>query len=154
MERIEFISKGPSETIAIGEHIGRHARTGDLYLLCGELGAGKTQFVKGLAKGMGVEDWAYVLSPSFTLMNMYEGKTVGLCHVDLYRIDEGDVDALDLEEFLVGNVVAVEWADRFRFWNNPIKVTFQVSGEQERMIVMEAEDVGRTQVWRHLGGQS
>ena len=69
MELIEFTSKNPSETISIGERIGRGALIGDLFLLFGELGAGKTQLVKGLAKGIGVEDWPYVLSPSFTLMN-------------------------------------------------------------------------------------
>ena len=74
MERIEFTSKHPSETISIGEHIGKGASKGDLFLLFGELGAGKTQLVKGLAKGIGVEEWLYVLSPSFTLMNIYEGR--------------------------------------------------------------------------------
>ncbi len=91
MERIEFISKSASETIAIGAHIGRSALTGDLFLLYGELGAGKTQWVKGLARGMGVPDWQYVLSPSFTLMNVYEGR-IDLCHVDLYRIGADAVD--------------------------------------------------------------
>src|SRR5512147_899893 len=124
MERIEFTSRSPSDTIAIGEHIGKAAKVGDLFLLYGELGAGKTQLVKGLAKGIGVEDWQYVLSPSFTLMNIYEGK-IDLCHVDLYRLESGDVDTLDIEEFLDKGVVAVEWAERFPAWQNPIKVTLE-----------------------------
>jgi tRNA threonylcarbamoyladenosine biosynthesis protein TsaE len=152
MERIEFISNAPSDTIAIGEHIGTHARKGDLFLLYGELGAGKTQFVKGLAKGMGVEDWQYVLSPSFTLVNSYEGR-IDLCHADLYRVNEGDVETLDLEECRESGAVAVEWAERSSAWDNAITLHLQVKGEQERMIVMEVEDVGRAQVWRHFSGE-
>jgi len=153
MERIEYISNNPSETIAIGEHLGRYARIGDLFLLHGELGAGKTQLVKGLAKGIGVDDWQYVLSPSFTLMNIYEGR-VELCHADLYRLDEADVDTLGIEEFLDRGVVAVEWAERNPTWQSPVRVTLTVTGEQERIIVMEVEDAGRAQVWRHFGSQS
>jgi tRNA threonylcarbamoyladenosine biosynthesis protein TsaE len=153
MERIEFISRNPSETIAIGEHVGRHAKPGDLFLLYGELGAGKTQFVKGLAKGIGVEDWPYVLSPSFTLANLYEGK-IGLCHVDLYRLESGDVGTLDIEESRERGIVAVEWAERFPQPDDAIKVRLQVSGEQERRIVLEVEDVGRAEVWRHFSRQS
>lgn len=153
MERIEFISHSPSETIEIGDHIGRCARIGDLFLLNGELGAGKTQLTKGLARGIGVEDWQYVLSPTFTLMNVYEGRMV-LCHVDLYRIEAGEVEELDIEEFLDKGIVAVEWAERFPSWPDPIRVTFQVTGERERIIVMEVEDAGRAQIWRHFGRQS
>ncbi len=149
MERIEFTSKGASETIAIGEHTGRFAQKGDLFLLYGELGAGKTQFVKGLAKGIGVEDWQYVLSPSFTLMNIYEGRFT-LCHVDLYRLESEEADTLNIEEYLETGIVAVEWAERFPDWSNPVRVTLNVTGEQERTIVMEVEDVGRAQVWRHF----
>jgi tRNA threonylcarbamoyladenosine biosynthesis protein TsaE len=149
MERIEFTSKSPSDTIAIGEHIGKAARIGDLFLLRGELGAGKTQFVKGLAKGMSVEDWQYVLSPSFTLMNIYEGG-IKLCHVDLYRLEGGDVDSLDIETYLGTGAVAVEWADRFSQWRDAIRIQVLVVGEQERTIAMEVEDVGRAQVWRHF----
>lgn len=129
------------------------ARKGDVFLLYGELGAGKTQFVKGLAKGVGVEDWRYVLSPSFTLMNIYEGRLT-LCHVDLYRLEGNDVETLDIEDFLETGIVAVEWAERFPDWNNAVKVRLQVAGEQERTIVMEVEDVGRAQVWRHFSGKS
>jgi tRNA threonylcarbamoyladenosine biosynthesis protein TsaE len=153
VERIEYTSNGPSETIALGEHVGRGARKGDLFLLHGELGAGKTQFVKGLAKGMDVEDWPYVVSPSFTIMNVYEG-SLELCHVDLYRIEEGDVETLGLEDFLERSAVAVEWAERCPSWANPITVTFEVLGERERMIVLEVDDVGRAQVWRHFSGKS
>jgi len=153
MERIEFISKSPSETIAIGAHIGRSAVVGDLFLLCGELGAGKTQLAKGLAQGIGVPDWQYVLSPSFTLMNVYEGR-IDLCHADLYRIEADAVEGLDLEDFLDKGVVAVEWGERYPSWQEGIKITLEVLGEEERMIVMEVEDARRAQVWRHFRGES
>ena len=70
----------------IGDYIGRNAVPGNLYALYGELGSGKTQLVKGIARGIGVPDWEYVVSPSFTIMNLYEG-TFMLCHVDLYRVE-------------------------------------------------------------------
>src|SRR4030042_3169062 len=99
MEKREFISKSPSETWDIGEYIGKHAQPGDLYTLYGELGSGKTQLAKGIARGIEVAGWEYVVSPSFTIMNVYEGK-FSFCHVDLYRIGGGEGDDLNLEEFL------------------------------------------------------
>ncbi len=152
MERIEFISRSPSDTIAIGAHIGALAAPGDLFLLYGELGAGKTQLVKGLAKGIGVPDWQYVLSPSFALVGVYEGR-IGLCHADLYRLEGPDADGLGIEDCLDDGVVAVEWADRVPSWPDGIKITLRVVGEDERTIVMEVEDAGRAQVWRHFGGE-
>jgi tRNA threonylcarbamoyladenosine biosynthesis protein TsaE len=152
MERIEFTSKSPSETIAVGAHIGRSAMIGDLFLLYGELGAGKTQLVKGLARGLAVPDWEYVLSPSFTLMNLYEGR-IDLCHTDLYRIEADAAEELGIEDFLDKGVVAVEWAERFPAWGNGIKVALKVVGEEERIIAMEVEDAGRAQVWRHFRGE-
>jgi len=152
MERIEFTSTSPSDTLAIGEHIGAFSRVGDLFLLCGELGSGKTQLVKGIARGLGVPEWEYVLSPSFTLVNLYEGRMT-LCHVDLYRLGEGDVEGLALEEYLDTGVVAVEWAERASWWDDQVGVTIDVLGERERRIVMEGGDVGRAKVWRDFSSK-
>jgi tRNA threonylcarbamoyladenosine biosynthesis protein TsaE len=135
MEKKEFISKSPSDTWDIGEYIGKQARSGDLYTLYGELGAGKTQLVKGIARGIGVADWQYVVSPSFTIMNIYEGD-LPLCHVDLYRIEGAEVDDLNLEEFLQKGIVVVEWAERGDWWNNNIEVHVENTGEKERKIVI------------------
>ena len=135
MEKKEFISKSPSDTWDIGEYIGKQARPGDLYALYGELGAGKTQLVKGIARGIGVADWEYVVSPSFTIMNIYEGD-LPLCHVDLYRIEGAEVDDLNLEEFLQKGIVVVEWAERGDWWNNNIEVRVENTGEKERKIVI------------------
>jgi len=136
MAKTEFISRSPSETWEIGEQIGRRARRGDLYAIYGDLGAGKTQFVKGIAKGLGVEDWLYVVSPSFTIMNIYEGNDTNLCHVDLYRIEDSEFEPLSIEEFLEDGVVAVEWAERAHWWNGIIQVDIEIMGEEERKITI------------------
>lgn len=135
MGRTEYISRDPSETIDIGEKIAVKARPGEIYAIYGDLGAGKTQLVKGMARGMGVPDWEYVVSPSFTIMNVYEGKMT-LCHVDLYRLEDGDLSDLNMEEFLADGIVAVEWAQRSRWWQGVIEVHIEISGDMERKIVI------------------
>jgi tRNA threonylcarbamoyladenosine biosynthesis protein TsaE len=135
MERIEFISRSPSDTWDIGEHIGKYAKCGDLYALYGELGAGKTQLVKGIARGIGVKDWLYVVSPSFTIMNIYEGR-YNLYHVDLYRIEMGEAETLQIEEFLDNGIIVVEWAERTNWWNGVIKIYIESTGEEERKVVI------------------
>jgi tRNA threonylcarbamoyladenosine biosynthesis protein TsaE len=136
MERKEYISKSPFDTWDIGEYTGRNAKRGDLYTLYGELGAGKTQLVKGIARGLGVKDWLYVVSPSFTLMNNYEGSALEMCHVDLYRIEGGEVEALQIEEFLRNGIVVVEWAERATWWNGAVRIEIEVTGEEERRITI------------------
>lgn len=136
MGATEFTSRSPSDTWKIGEQIGRKAKRGDVYTIHGELGAGKTQLVKGIAKGIGVEDWLYVVSPSFTIMNIYEGKDKNLCHMDLYRIEDGESEPLSIDEFLENGVVAVEWAERACWWDGVIEVHIEVMNEEERKITV------------------
>lgn len=144
MGRTEHISKDPSETIDIGEKIALNARAGQVYAIYGDLGAGKTQLVKGMARGLSVPDWEYVVSPSYTIMNVYEGK-ITLCHADLYRLEEGDLSDLNMEEFLAGGIVAVEWAQRSRWWEGVIEVHIEITGEMERKIVIiKQETEGRS----------
>jgi tRNA threonylcarbamoyladenosine biosynthesis protein TsaE len=149
MERIEFISTSPSDTWDIGEHIGRGARPGDCYALYGDLGAGKTQLVKGIARGLDVPDWLYVVSPSFTLMNVYEG-VCSLCHVDLYRIDGAEAEGLDMEEYLDKGVTVIEWAERAQLRPDAIRVYLDCITEEERKIIMEVDDASRAEVWRNF----
>ena len=153
MERIEFISRRASDTVGIGERIGSCSMVGDVFLLSGELGAGKTQFAKGLAKGLDVPDWEHVVSPSFTLLNTYTGRC-GFCHVDLYRLEGVDAMELGIEEHLEDSVVAVEWAEKSLWWDNTIKVSITVTGEEERSIVLEVADAGRAKVWRDIRCES
>lgn len=153
MELIEFTSSSPSDTISIGAHIGRFSRIGDLFLLSGELGSGKTQLVKGIARGIGVSDWEYVVSPSFTLMNIYEGRFT-LCHLDLYRLDDADAgEGLEVEEFLESGIVTIEWAERRSWWKGSVLVTIDSIDEDRRKIRMEVEDVSRAKIWRNFGSQ-
>ncbi len=97
----------------LGEALGRCASPGTVFALTGDLGAGKTVFVQGLAKGLDVPPSVYVTSPTYTLINEYPGRLT-LFHVDLYRLAGGeDLDELGLEEILYGDgVVAIEWPDR------------------------------------------
>ena len=106
-------SKSTSETIRIGKGIGSRLRAGDVVALVGELGAGKTQFIKGLAAGAGVGKPTYVSSPSFTLINEYPGK-VPFYHIDLFRLEsQKEAEGLGLEDYLHGGgITAIEWADK------------------------------------------
>lgn len=107
----------PKMTRRLGHLLGRSAPAGTILALGGELGAGKTTLVQGLARGLGVPDTCYVTSPSFTLINEYPGRRV-LYHVDLYRIgDPDEILEIGLEEILEGKgVVAIEWAERLGPW--------------------------------------
>src|ERR1700751_4440395 len=93
------ISHSPAETEALGEAWGRAAHIGLVIGLCGDLGAGKTQLVKGLARGLGIT--ARVHSPTFTLVNFYPGGRLALAHLDLYRLAAREqIIAAGLEEYL------------------------------------------------------
>src|SRR6266851_10264489 len=106
---VTSISHSPAETEALGESWGRAAGPGLVIGLCGELGAGKTQLVKGLARGLGI--MARVHSPTFALVNVYPGGRLQLFHLDLYRLDTPEqVRAAGLEEYLnVEGVTVIEW---------------------------------------------
>jgi tRNA threonylcarbamoyladenosine biosynthesis protein TsaE len=101
-----------AETSAAGEELATSVRPGDVILLQGELGAGKTAFVRGLARGLGAPA-EEVSSPTFTLIQEYQG-WIKLYHVDLYRLDPREVDDLGLDELATGAVMAIEWAERWR----------------------------------------
>lgn len=112
MERI-VITGGPEETMALAMDLARRLRDGDVVALVGELGTGKTTFVKGLARGLFVPE--EILSPSFLLARTYRGRKT-LHHLDLYRVrQEGELAEVGLTAFLPPEegVTAVEWADRF-----------------------------------------
>ena len=101
------------QTIRVGKHIGSLLQPGDVIALVGELGTGKTHFIKGLAAGVGVKNPATVLSPSFTFVHEHPGK-IPFYHMDLFRLNsEGEAQELGLEEYFGGaGITAVEWADR------------------------------------------
>jgi tRNA threonylcarbamoyladenosine biosynthesis protein TsaE len=97
----------------MGKRLGRLFQPGDVVALVGDLGTGKTQFIKGVAEGVGVGKSPYVSSPSFTLINEYPGR-IPFYHIDLFRLQsEKEAEALGLEEYVRGNgITAIEWADK------------------------------------------
>jgi tRNA threonylcarbamoyladenosine biosynthesis protein TsaE len=106
----EVETSGAAETEAEGERLGRNLKRGDLILLVGPLGAGKTTFVRGLARGVGSSDG--VASPTFVLVRNYRGR-LPLAHVDLYRLNRApELRDLGLDELLDEGAVVVEWGDR------------------------------------------
>jgi len=135
-----------AETIDAGRTLAADLRPDDVVLLTGDLGAGKTAFVKGLAEGLGV-DPLEVSSPTFTLIQEYRGGRLTLHHIDLYRLTPREVDDLGLEELVVsGAVVAVEWPDRWtRLPADAVRVELRTVGENDRAIAIErsgADEVG------------
>ena len=113
VKKVVLQTKSTFETIRIGKAIGTQLLPGDVIALVGELGAGKTQFIKGLAAGVGVGNSTYVSSPSFTLINEYPGETP-FYHIDLFRLGgEKEAEELGLEVYFQGSgVTAIEWADK------------------------------------------
>src|ERR1041385_1829328 len=110
----EFVSSSPEETFNYGYQLGSQLAGGEILLLSGPLGAGKTIFVKGICAALGIDE-EEVTSPSFTLVNPYDGR-LRLYHIDLYRLDEGAsaAHAVDLDELLTDEraVNVIEWAER------------------------------------------
>jgi tRNA threonylcarbamoyladenosine biosynthesis protein TsaE len=133
---IQRFTRSEAETIAIGRELGRALTVGQVVLLTGPLGAGKTAFVRGLAEGLGCAT-GEVSSPTFTIVQEYPGP-VPLQHVDLYRISPVDVDDLALEELLETSAMAVEWPDRWtRAPEDAIRVTITPTATNERAVTIE-----------------
>ena len=124
-----------SETAAAGHNLATRIQPGDVVLLTGDLGAGKTAFVRGLAEGLGI-DASDVTSPTFTLIQEYSGGRMPLYHVDLYRLKPIEVDDLGLEELTSeGGVTAIEWPDRLpRPFQGAIQVRIEHGHDNQRTI--------------------
>jgi tRNA threonylcarbamoyladenosine biosynthesis protein TsaE len=136
-ERQIIVTHSEEETSAAGEDLGRRLSPGDVVLLYGDLGAGKTAFVRGLARGLGASPDA-VSSPTFALVQEYSGR-VKLYHVDLYRLQPIEVGDLGLDELIDSDaIVAVEWAERWADAPEPAwAVRIAHGGEDERRISVE-----------------
>ncbi len=123
METLKIRLKNTNETLKLGEIIGKSLNPGSIIALVGDLGAGKTVLVKGIAKGLGVDEEPN--SPTFVIMNQYEGR-IPLYHFDLYRVSsEEELFGIGYDEFFFGEgVAAVEWADRVQdvFPEHTIKI--------------------------------
>jgi tRNA threonylcarbamoyladenosine biosynthesis protein TsaE len=131
-----FISASAAETEAAGARLAGTLQPGEVLALVGDLGAGKTQFVKGLAKGLGSKE--VVTSPTFTLVHEYQGSRLPIYHFDFYRIESlAALRAIGFDEIVFGNGVSViEWADRFAEAIPPQGrwIKFEIVSEDQRRI--------------------
>ena len=142
-----LISHSPEETLALGEQWGQAARPGWIVGLSGELGAGKTQLVKGIARGLGLT--CRVLSPTFALVHEYPGGRLPLAHLDLYRLETPEqIVGAGLHQYFLGSsgVTVVEWIERWPDWFKQMvepgrsrarSVRLLSLGESERQIIYE-----------------
>ena len=141
MDSLEWsaVSRSADETRAIGQSIGKAVEAGTLILLIGQLGAGKTTLTQGIATGLGVT--AYTKSPSFVLVNEYEGR-LPLFHMDLYRIDDpAEAWELGLDDYLGRDgVLAIEWADRATsiFPADRLEIHIDYLSDSERRLTLTA----------------
>lgn len=135
-----MITGSTAETRALGEKLARRLQPGDVLLLEGDLGAGKSELTRGIAKGLGVTET--VTSPSFTILNVYESGRVPLYHFDWYRLESSEeLYELGMDEYLGGDGVAVvEWPGRCpdAVPEGAVRIRITAAGENERMI--ESED--------------
>jgi tRNA threonylcarbamoyladenosine biosynthesis protein TsaE len=137
MTSLSLTTHSEEETAAVGRELARALASGSIVLLSGDLGAGKTALVRGIAEGLGV-DPAEVTSPTFTIVQEYRGGRLPLYHVDLYRLKPAEVDDLGLDEItLAGGVTAIEWPDRLpRAFEEAIAVHLELGEESTRTIAI------------------
>ena len=108
------------KTLVFGDQLGKCLKPGDIVLLFGDLGAGKTTLTQGICQGLGLDKGEYIRSPTFTLVNLYQGR-IPINHIDLYRLDSfAEIEALGLEDYLFSNSVSViEWSEKLRQESDP-----------------------------------
>jgi tRNA threonylcarbamoyladenosine biosynthesis protein TsaE len=136
-DRLEIITHSPEGTIKVASDLAEKLEKGSIIALTGELGAGKTVFVKGLAKGLGIADYDYVNSPTFVIVKEYTGK-IDLYHFDVYRLEEQNFcDTLDYRRYFYGNgITVIEWADKIidELPEEYMEVKIEHKGERQRKI--------------------
>ena len=132
-----FVTTSQEETIALGERLGALLQMGDVLVLTGDLGAGKTQLTKGIAAGMGVED--DVTSPTFNILMVYDGADMPLYHFDLYRLDDPDqLEDIGLYEMLDGDgACVIEWGEQFSDEIGPERLDVYLTRLDEQAAVGE-----------------
>lgn len=137
-EGLELILADERATLELGRRLGGLLRAGDVVLLTGELGAGKTVLARGLALGLGVDEDYAIVSPTFTLLNVYPGR-LSFYHADLYRLGEDEARDLELLDQAADGVLAVEWAERAASLWPPecVVVKLELEGERQRRVRLE-----------------
>ncbi len=140
-----YICETPDETFALGERIGAQLAPGDVLLLKGGLGAGKTLLTKGVLNALDF-DIDDVTSPSFTLVNLYPTPTVDVYHIDLWRLDENSdvASAVGLEEILAeeNNAVIIEWSEKLRSFSHSGRIIeISIAGDDDDPRTIEIRDI-------------
>ncbi|MBA3531006.1 MAG: tRNA (adenosine(37)-N6)-threonylcarbamoyltransferase complex ATPase subunit type 1 TsaE [Ardenticatenales bacterium] len=137
---LDLLSENPQQTHALGAQLGTLLRPGDTILLHGDLGAGKTHFTQGIARGLGITE--AVRSPTFTLVNEYHEGRLPLYHIDLYRLmGDGEIATVGVEEYFeTDGVTVVEWPERGEAWlpADALHLTLTPISEQQRALHLEA----------------
>ncbi len=138
----EYITNSAEETVALGRKMAPTLKQARMVILRGDLGAGKTTLVKGIAEGLQAASQDDVTSPTFTLIHEFRGPEVNLFHVDLYRVDTPrELDTLGLDELFAedGNLVLLEWGEKFpRFVEErDVEIGLERQSDQERKIVVK-----------------
>ncbi|WEG17214.1 tRNA (adenosine(37)-N6)-threonylcarbamoyltransferase complex ATPase subunit type 1 TsaE [Alkalihalophilus pseudofirmus] len=149
MDKWTIKTTSPEETAQLAERVGELVQAGDVLTLEGDLGAGKTSFTKGLAKGLGVT--RVVSSPTFTIIKEYKGR-IPLYHMDVYRLDEG-AEELGLEEYFEGEGVSViEWASiiREQLPNDRLDIVITHAGDTTRELSFFASGIRYEQLSKEL----
>ena len=135
---MRFLTHSPEETEALGEALGRRLRGGEIVAYYGDLGAGKTAFTRGLARGLDIS--SRVTSPTYTIVNEYLGGRLPLFHFDMYRLSSAD-DLFDIgwEDYLLrGGVCAVEWSENVQeALENAVTVRIEKRSDETREITIE-----------------
>jgi len=134
----EFLTHSAEETTELGRRLAAELRPPKLAVLSGDLGAGKTTLIKGIAEGFDAASQENVTSPTFTLIHEYRGPGVNVYHVDLYRIDtQRELDTLALDDLFDGNsVVLIEWGEKFARFRSErdVEIVIERAGENDRKI--------------------
>ena len=137
--RFEFVSESREQTKAFGASLSKFAFPGEVILLEGDLGAGKTTFAGGFAKGLGIEE--EVISPTFNIMKCYFNGRIPMFHIDAYRLENQNIE-LGLEEFIEGDGVSlIEWPVFIKplIPDNPLHITIHNLGDDRRQFIIEGE---------------
>jgi len=138
-----WMSRSPADTEGLAASLAPSLEAGDVIVLCGPLGAGKTRFVAGLARGLNSS--ATVKSPTFTLVHEYSGGRLPLVHADLYRLEGDEVEALGLEDLLERGAMVAEWGEKLPAFrrSGALTVTLAIRSAGERELTASAAATGR-----------
>jgi tRNA threonylcarbamoyladenosine biosynthesis protein TsaE len=140
MNKLKIKSNSMESTVEAGEQFAKGLSSGDVVVLTGGLGSGKTTFTKGIAKGLGVKEWRKVASPTFVIMNSYRGKKT-LYHFDFYRLNRvSEISDTGFHELVNGDGISVvEWGEKFKdiFPERTKWLTFKYVNERERLIIIK-----------------